>query len=172
MRPDREIQTDIEAELHWVPDVDESNISVSVVDGVVTLRGVVPHYLDRFHAENAARRVIGCLGVVNDIHVRRKSGECPTDGEIARAAIDAIVADLPEVAKGVQVVVSDGHVKLEGSVDRQWQSSRIESSVRAIRGVTVVANLIRLRPHAVPADVRQRIEAAFRRSADQSGSPR
>jgi osmotically-inducible protein OsmY len=166
MRPDRDIQTDVEAELHWVPDVDESNISVGVADGVVTLHGHVPHFLDRFHAENAARRVIGCAGVVNDIHVRRKLAECPTDGEIARAAIDAIVIDMPEVANSVQVVVSDGHVKLEGTVDGQWQSSRIESTVRAIKGVTIVANLIRIRPHAVPADVQQRIEAAFRRSAE------
>lgn len=166
MRSDRDIQTDVEAELRWVPDVDESDILVSVAAGIVTLRGGVPHFLDRFHAENAARRVIGCAGVVNDIHVRRKAGECPTDGEIARAAVDAIALDMPEVASSVQVVVSDGHVKLEGAVDAQWQSSRIESSVRAIKGVTVVANLIRIRPHVVPADVQQRIEAAFRRSAE------
>jgi osmotically-inducible protein OsmY len=138
---------------------------VTVADGIVTLRGVVPHFLDRFHAENAARRVIGCAGVVNDIHVRRNA-ECPTDGEIARAAIDAIAGDMPDVARSVQVIVSDGHVKLEGTLDAQWQSARVESTVRAIRGVTVVANLIRIRPHAAPADVKQRIEAAFRRSAE------
>jgi osmotically-inducible protein OsmY len=166
MRPDRDIQQDVEAELRWVPDVDESNISVSVAEGVVTLHGVVPHFLDRFHAENAARRVIGCAAVVNDVHVRRKAGECPTDGEIARAAIDAIAVDMPAVAGSVQVIVSDGHVKLEGCVDGQWQASRIESTVRAIRGVTVVANLIRIRPHAAPTDIKQRIEAAFRRSAE------
>ena len=166
MRPDRDIQNDVEAELRWVPDVDESDLSVHVADGVVTLRGVVPHFLDRFHAENAARRVIGCAGVVNDIHVRRKLGESPTDGQIARAAIDALASDMPDIANAVQVVVSDGHVKLEGTVDGQWQAARIESTVRAIKGVTVVANLIRIRPHAAPADVRQRIEAAFRRSAE------
>lgn len=166
MKRDRDLQTDVEAELHWVPDVDESNILVSVAGGVVTLHGVVPHFLDRFHAENAARRVLGCAGVVNDIHVRRKAGGCPSDGEIARAALDAIAADMPEVSHAVQVVVSDGHVKLEGTVDGQWQSSRLESTVRAIKGVVVVANLIRIRPHAVPADVQQRIEAAFRRSAE------
>jgi osmotically-inducible protein OsmY len=166
MRPDRDIQIDVEAELKWVPDVDESDIQVSVAGGIVRLHGSVPHFLDRFHAENAARRVIGCSGVVNDIHVRRKPGEDATDAEIARAAVDAIGLDMPEVADSVQVVVSNGHVKLEGAVDAQWQSSRIESTVRAIRGVTVVANLIRIRPHAVPADVQNRIEAAFRRSAE------
>lgn len=166
MRPDREIQIDVEAELKWVPDVDESQITVSVDGGIVTLHGSVPHFLDRFHAENAARRVIGCAGVVNDIHIRRKAGEDPTDGEIARAAVDAITLDMPDVANTVQVVVSNGHVKLEGTVDGQWRSSRIESTVRAIRGVTVVANLLRIRPHAAPADVKQRIEAAFRRSAE------
>jgi osmotically-inducible protein OsmY len=132
----------------------------------VTLHGSVPHFLDRFHAENAARRVIGCAGVVNDIHVRRTPGESPSDGEIARAAVDAIAIDMPDVAGSVQVIVSDGHVKLEGTVGGQWQAARIESTVRAIRGVTVIANLIRIRPHAAPTDVKQRIEAAFRRSAE------
>jgi osmotically-inducible protein OsmY len=146
--------------------VDDSNLSVTVAEGIVTLRGFVPHFLDRVHAESAARRVIGCAGVVNDIHVRRNAAECPTDGQIARAAVDAIAIDMPDLADHVQVVVCDGHVKLEGTVDGQWQSARIESTVRAIKGVTVVANLIRIRPHAVPADVKQRIEAAFRRSAE------
>jgi osmotically-inducible protein OsmY len=166
MRPDRDIKADVEAELNWVPDIDESEISVSVTGGIVTLHGLVPHFLDRFHAENAGRRVIGCVGVVNDIHVRRTNGASPSDGEIARAAVDAIALDMPEVANAVQVVVSDGHVKLEGAVDGQWQASRIESTVRAIKGVTVVANLLCIRRHAVPSDVKQRIEAAFLRSAE------
>lgn len=166
MRRDREIQDDVDAELRWVPDVDESRIVVEVANGIVTLRGQVPHFLDRFHAENAARRVAGCQGVVNELHVHRNAAEAPTDAEIARAAVDAITIDMPELAARVQVVVSDGHVRLEGNVDWQWQRMRIESTVRAIRGVSVVSNLISLRPHAVPADVKQRIEAAFRRSAE------
>jgi osmotically-inducible protein OsmY len=166
MRRDREIQDDVDAELRWVPDVDESQIVVEVAGGIVTLRGKVPHFLDRFHAENAARRVVGCQGVVNELRVRRSTPETPADGEIARAAIDAIAVDTPELASAVQVLVSDGHVRLEGTVDWQWQRMRIESTVRAIRGVCVLSNMIVLRPHAMPRDVKQRIEAAFRRSAE------
>jgi len=166
MRPDREIRNDVEAELKWVPDVDESDITVAVADGIVTLRGFVPHHLDRLHAENAARRVIGCTGVANEIHVRCKATEGRTDAELARVAVDAITVDLPNLADSVQVIVSDGHVRLEGAVDWQWQRARIESTVRGIKGVGVVSNLLAIRPRAMPQDVKHRIEAAFRRSAE------
>lgn len=166
MRPDREILEDVDAELRWVPDIDESAISVSVTNGIVTLRGAVPHHLDRLHAENAARRVVGCTGVANEIRVHGNSTDCRSDPEIARAAVDAITIDLPDVAKDVQVIVRDGHVRLEGAVDWQWQRSRIESTVRGIKGVCVVSNLLAIRPHAMPQDVKHRIEAAFRRSAE------
>jgi osmotically-inducible protein OsmY len=166
MRSDREILDDVDAELKWVPDIDESAISVSVNAGIVTLRGFVPHYLDRFHAENAARSVSGCTGVANEIRVRGNSADSRTDPDIARAAVDAITVDMPDVAGDVQVVVSAGHVRLEGAVDWQWQRARIESTVRSIKGVCVVSNLIAIRAHAMPQDVRHRIEAAFRRSAE------
>jgi osmotically-inducible protein OsmY len=166
MRTDREIQEDVDAELRFVPDIDESSITVQVENGVVTLGGYVPHYLDRFHAENATRRVLGCAGVVNDIRVRRNSAEAPSDAEIARAAIDAITIDLPDATRDVQVLVHAGHVRLEGTVDWNWQRARIESTVRSIRGVVVVSNLLAIRPHVLPQDVKHRIEAAFRRSAE------
>ena len=128
MRPDREIRNDVEAELRWVPDVDESDVTVAVADGIVTLSGFVPHHLDRLHAENAARRVIGCTGVANEIHVRCKATEGRTDAELARVAVDAITVDLPDLADSVQVIVSDGHVRLEGAVDWHWQRARSDQS--------------------------------------------
>ena len=166
MRADRDIKNDVEAELKWVPDFDESHIVVTVANGIVTLRGFVPHHLDRFHAENAARRVVGCAGVINEIDVRRSAGEIPADGEIARAAITAIALDMPSLANSVQVLVTDRHVRLEGHVDWQWQRARIESMVRAMKGVSVVSNLLSIRSHSVAEDVKQRIEAAFRRRAE------
>jgi osmotically-inducible protein OsmY len=39
MRSDSEIERDVKDELQWDPDLDATNIAVSVKDGVVTLAG-------------------------------------------------------------------------------------------------------------------------------------
>jgi osmotically-inducible protein OsmY len=75
-------------------------------------------------------------------------------------------ADLPEVAGNVKVLVSGGHVTLEGSVEWFWQRQRLEATVRAVEGVCTVANLITVAPSSVPDDIKRRIEAAFLRSAE------
>jgi osmotically-inducible protein OsmY len=166
MRSDSDIRTDVIAELRWVPDVDETNIFVEVTGAIVTLSGYVPDHVDRFHAETAARRVRGVTGVVNEIRISSDASLRRADQAIARLAIDAIRADLPAVADDVQVIVSDGHVTLEGTVPWHWQRQRIESAVRAIEGVTVVSNVITITPQAAPAEIKRRIEEAFLRSAE------
>jgi osmotically-inducible protein OsmY len=166
MKSDTQIQNDIENELVWTPEVDAADIFVKVSGGVVTLTGHVPSYHDKLQAESAAKRVLGCAGVANDIEVRRASAHTKTDPQIAREAVDAISADLPEVANDVQVVVRDGHVTLEGAVEWHWQRQRLESTVRSVKGIDVVNNLIAIRPRPVPADIKHRIEDAFRRSAE------
>lgn len=150
MKSDREVRLDVLEELRWIPGVDESRLYVEVSDGVVTLSGFAPDFGDRLYAETAARRVPGVRAVVNEIRIATDAGVRRADQAIAHQAIDAIRADLPEVADTVQVVVSDGHVTLEGTVPLQWQRDRLESVVRGISGVTVVSNLLVIKPRAVP----------------------
>jgi osmotically-inducible protein OsmY len=166
MRTDEEIKLDVDAELGWAPDVEHARISVRVADGIVSLGGVVPTHFDRMQAESATRRVHGVCGIVNDIKVVPAPTALRTDLQIARDAIDDIRADMPAVADDVQVIVRAGHVTVAGTVTWQWQRERIESTVRAVKGVDVVTNLITVRPRIVAADVKRRIEDAFRRSAE------
>ena len=70
MRSDDEIKRDVEDELRWDPDIDETDIAVAVKDGVVTLSGFARSYGQRRAAEAAAKRVAGVLGVANDLEVR------------------------------------------------------------------------------------------------------
>jgi osmotically-inducible protein OsmY len=63
-------------------------------------------------------------------------------------------------------VVADGHLTLEGEVEWNWQRQRLESIVRDINGVTVVANLLVIRPRVVAEDIKRSIEDAFLRSAE------
>jgi osmotically-inducible protein OsmY len=164
MKTDADIKADVEAELMWTPDVESAEIHVVVKGGVVALTGTVPGFFDKVQAEEAAKRVHGVLGIANDLHVR--SDRQPGDPEIAREAVDAIALDMPRVAPQVRVVVRDAHVVLEGEVEWFWQKKRIEAIVRAIKGINVVTNLIAIQPRIAAADVKRRIEDAFRRSAE------
>jgi osmotically-inducible protein OsmY len=166
MRTDNDIASDVAEELRWSPEVKHSNIACRVKDGIVTLTGSTSSNHDKYLAECAAKRVLGVTGIANDVQVFLPIAELRSDTQIAHDAAEAIRADLPKLAGKVQVVVREGHVTLDGSVEWQWQRQRLEATVRAIEGVAVVNNLLAIRPRVVPADIKRSIEDAFRRSAE------
>ena len=57
MKPDHEIELDVKDELQWDPNLDATDIAVSVKKGVVTLAGFVKNYAGKYEAESAAKRV-------------------------------------------------------------------------------------------------------------------
>jgi osmotically-inducible protein OsmY len=163
---DKQIHNDVVAELRFMPDIDDTNIDVQVNDGIVTLSGFVPSHNDRFHAECAAKRVRGVRGLANELRISLASADRHPDSELVRNCLAAIRSELPRLADGIQVMASDGHMTLEGTVAWHWERQRIESAVRAIAGVVTVNNLIVIAPDAMPGDIKRRIEAAFVRSAE------
>ena len=166
MRTDSDIERDVKDELQWDPDLDATDIAVSVKNGVVTLTGFVRSYTDKYEAEAAAKRVAGVVGVANDIEVRMPSVDERPDPEIARDAVAAIKSQLPISSEHIRVIVKNGWVTLEGHVEWQYQRSTAETAVRRIKGVKGVTNLIQLRPRAEPSDIKRKIQEAFKRSAE------
>jgi osmotically-inducible protein OsmY len=166
MRSDIDIKRDVEAELRWNPDIDATDIAVSVKDGVVTLSGFVRSYAQKFEAEQTAKRVNGVRAVANDIEVRLPIFNRRPDPEIARDAVEEIEKNLPYASDHIGVVVRDGWVTLEGSVEWNYQRERAAQVVRRVRGVKGVTNLIELQPRVPPVEIKQKIEQAFRRSAE------
>ncbi len=165
MTSDIDIKKDVEAELRWSPDIDDTDIAVKVNAGEVTLSGFANSYLSKYHAEIAARRVKGVLAVANDIVVRPLAA-VPTDEEIAQAVVEALKAELPVAWEFIEPVVKDGHVGLEGTVEWHYQRERAEGAVRALPGVISVRNSIKIRPaELAPENIKHRIEEAFRRLA-------
>jgi osmotically-inducible protein OsmY len=166
MRSDIDIKRDVEAELRWNPDIDATDIAVSAKNGVVTLSGFVRSYAQKYEAEQTAKRVNGVAAVANDIEVRLPIFNQRPDPEIARDAVEEIQKNLPYSSDHIRVVVRDGWVTLEGSVEWNYQRERAEQVVRRVRGVKGVTNLIELQPRVPPVEVKHRIEEAFRRSAE------
>jgi osmotically-inducible protein OsmY len=165
-RSDAEIERDVKEELEWDPDLDGTDIAISVKDGVVTLTGFVKTYTDKYEAEAAAKRVSGVRAVANDIEVRMPSVDERPDPEIAREAVTAVKSQLPVSSENIKVVVKNGWVTLEGEVEWQYQRNTAEGAVRRIKGVKGVTNLIQLKPRAQPEDIKRKIQEAFRRSAE------
>jgi osmotically-inducible protein OsmY len=165
-KSDSEIERDVKEELGWDPDLDATDIAVSVKNGVVTLAGFVKSYSDKFEAEAAAKRVAGVVAVANDIEVRMPSVDERPDPEIARDAVSAIKSQLPISSERIKVVVKNGWVTLEGQAEWQYQRQTAENAVRRIKGVKGVSNLIQLKPHVEPTEIQRKIQAALRRSAE------
>jgi len=165
MKSDADIKRDVEAELRWRPDINERDIAVKVNNSVVALTGFTRSFLDKQRAEEAVKRVAGVAGVANDIEVRWGGDEALSDPEITRAAVEAIRTEVPGASQNLQVLVHHGYITLEGKVEWHYMRGQAESAVRRVRGVMGVTNSIVVEPTAKPTEIRQRIENAFRRSA-------
>ena len=166
MSDDTQLQSSVLAELKWRPSVDSAHIGVTADDGIVTLTGQVQHYTEKLAAENAAKDVLGVKGIANDIKVEPEGSLKQSDKDIATAAIAALKWDY-EVPDGkVKVVVNDGWITLDGTVDWQFQRDAADRCVRYLRGVVGVTNEISIKPSAKWIDVKIKIEDAFRRNAD------
>lgn len=166
MRPDNDIERDVKDELQWRPDLDATDIAVSVKNGVVMLTGFVHSYVDKYEAEAAAKHVAGVVGVANDIEVRLRNADAKPDPEIAREAVAAIKSQLPYSWENIKVIVNDGWVQLEGEAEWQFQRDTAEKAVCRLRGVKGVSNLITLKPRAQPSEIKRKIQEAFKRNAE------
>jgi osmotically-inducible protein OsmY len=166
MRSDSEIERDVKDELEWDPDLDATDIAVSVKQGVVSLTGFVKSYTDKYEAEAAAKRVAGVAGVANDLEVRMPSVDERPDPDIARDAVAAIKSQLPISSEHIKVIVKNGWVTLEGYVEWQYQKNTAEAAVRRIRGVRGVINNIVLKPRLEPSGIKKKIQDALKRLAE------
>ena len=68
-RTDAEIEADVRRVLDRDPDINAARITVSVVNGVVYLRGSVPTYYQIDQASDDAWSVPGVVDVVNELTV-------------------------------------------------------------------------------------------------------
>jgi osmotically-inducible protein OsmY len=165
-RTDEQIQRDVLEELKWDARVQPNEVGVAVKDGIVALTGWVDSYTKRWAAEEAALRVRGVKGVVNEIEVRLPNSSERTDEDIARAAIRALEWDAFIPTDRVKVTVSKGWVTLEGEVDWAFEREDAERVVRRLTGVRGVTNLIRVKQKPAPQELKKKIEEALIRSAE------
>lgn len=162
---DEEIQRRVLAELDWDPEVEAIEFSVTVENGIVTLRGIVESYAKKLAAERAVLRVRGVRAVANDLVVQEHPAI--TDTELAKEIVRALDALTRVRGDQIQVSVKDGIVTLRGEVDWQFQRQVIVDAVRSVRGVRGLVTEITVRQPVLPGEeIRKGIEDALIRSAE------
>lgn len=163
---DKDLKHSIESALEFEPSLDATDIGVSVDEAVVTLRGNVGTYAEKNAAERVALRVFGVKAVANDLAVHLPFGFQRTDTEIAQAAVTALKWNTMIPQDRITLTVENGWITLNGTLDWQYQREAAMRLVRDLTGVKGVTNTITLKAQVKTADVREKIEAAFKRSAE------
>jgi osmotically-inducible protein OsmY len=165
MKSDMQLQSDVLDELNWDPAVNATQIRVEVKDGLVTLAGRVEHYAEKWAAEWAAKRVSGVKVLAVEIRVEPTRFRELTDADLARAAENALKWHAHVPQNRIKVRVEKGRITLEGEVEKQFEREIALQVVLHLSGVTAVNNQIVLKPTVEPTAVKEKIEAAFQRSA-------
>jgi osmotically-inducible protein OsmY len=160
-----ELQHWVKEELHWDPQVDDSEIAVSAANGKVTLRGTVGSFRDKREARSAAERVYGVTSVENDLNVRLLTKNDRKDAELRGDVLQALMLD-GAVPSSIEAQVQDGWVTLTGIADWKYQrdeAERVAGNVDGVLGVDDRVDLRAAEPNA--GDVKEDIEKALKRNA-------
>ena len=166
MKTDVEIQSDIIEELKWEPSVCAAEIGVAVHKGIVTLSGHVKSYVEKMHAELAARRVKDVRAVVEEIAVTLRDKHMRTDLEIAEAAVNALTWNSILADEHIAVRVEQGYITLEGRVDWQYKKDAAAKALSIIVGLKGISNQLVVMPHADPGMILEDIQKALKRRSD------
>jgi osmotically-inducible protein OsmY len=167
IKSDSQLQRDVIEELRWDPSIGRMEVGVACKDGVITLSGNVDSFSRKFSVVKAAERVAGVKAVAEEMKIVLPTDSIRPDTDIAHAVVEGLRWDVDVPEEGVKARVDGGWVWLEGQVEWQFQRSAAERAVRHLTGVQGVTNLITIKAHASAPDVKQRIESAIRRGAEQ-----
>src|SRR6516225_10627484 len=127
MKTDAQIQTDVMQELKWDPSITHEHVGVAVAQGIVTLSGTVPSYIEKSSAERAAQRVSGVKAVVEKIEVKIFGSYHRDDQDIAKAIVDQFRWQLQVPDELVKASVENGSVQLTGEVEWDYQRNAAEN---------------------------------------------
>ena len=165
MKTDLDIQKDVLDELNWELLLNANEIGVAVKDGVVTLTGTVDSYSKKMVAEKAVKKVIGVKAVAEEIEVRLTDRGKKTDTDIAAAILHELKWNSFVPDEKLKVKVEKGWVTLEGELEWNFQRRAARRAVENLEGVLGIINNIVIVPKLKPSEVKNKISAAFHRSA-------
>ncbi len=124
--------------LRWdstVPD----DVHLTVHRGWITLTGEVTWQFQRTNAESALRRLVGVVGITNNIKLKPKAS--PQVDAVKRRIEDALKRSAEVEARQIRVDIRDaGKVTLEGRVDTWTERAAVERAAWSVPGVQAVVD--------------------------------
>lgn len=155
---DGELKQRIADELFWDSLVDETQVTVEVAGGDVTLTGQVPTAAARYRAEADARHVNGVLTVDNQLQIN--PSKCMPDAELLSNVRNTLFWS-PEIdATDLEVYSSGGGILLRGRVTTIWQKVRAHQLVAGVSGVRTIINEVQVVPKTPVDDASLRTRLA------------
>jgi osmotically-inducible protein OsmY len=151
-RPDKDILKDVQAALVRDAYLTGLPISVSVKDGVVTLKGEVGTAYQKERAASDVRWIWNVVRVDNKLSVQwwaneetRKKPAVPTDAQLKQTVTDELYQDLRITDPGnISVDAFSGDVTLRGSVPTFQQKRIAAKDANGVVGVFWVTNRLQV----------------------------
>ncbi len=167
MRRDEDIKTEVLDEIDWDPQIESTDIGVTVKDGAVKLMGIASNYSEKLAAERATKRVKGVLAILDDIKLKLAGDDAVSDEEVAKRIAHVLEWNVSPHINNIQAHVhSNGFVTLTGEVKWNYEREAVKRQVARIRGVSSVSNMIKLKERVVTTDLKKKIAKALHRNAD------
>jgi len=146
-RTAKDIKKDVVDQLCWDSRIDASRIKVEVVDSKIVLTGQVPSYSARWIAEKDAWIVAGSASIDNKIEISHPRDTQTLSDESLRSNIESMFMWNPVIdSTKIKVIVAEGVVTLEGSVEAYWKKMRVEELASEVKGVRGIVNRLAVVP--------------------------
>lgn len=124
--------------LSWDLSIPKDGVKVKVMKGWVTLSGDVNWYYQRHAAETDVRKLLGVMGIINQITIKPS-----VQASDVRKQIKAAFERNAEFeADNITVSMDGGEVTLGGEVDSYYERALAENAAWSAPGVTQVHDLI------------------------------
>lgn len=122
--------------LTWDTTIPDDKVKIKVQKGWITLTGEVDWYYQRSAVETAVRKLSGVTGITNSITVKPKVQA----GDIKQRIENALKRNAELEAEKIHVLVSGGHVTLEGKIKAWHERTVAEQAAWAAPGVVAVVD--------------------------------
>jgi len=159
---DWDIRENVLRELAWEPRVNESQIGVQALEGIVILGGIVSDGEIARAACAAAHRAPGVKDVINELSVEAPGADAPDDLTIARAVRRELASTRATDGPEVRTVIATGVVTLSGVVHSPAARAAAAASVGRVEGVKRIDNELSVDPRAARVAVEHAVRSVIR----------